>query len=131
MVGFTCGSFDLLHTGHCLMLAECKANCDELVVGLQVDPSVDRPQKSKPIQSLYERFIQLESIKYVDRIVVYEGEAELVNVLLSLMPDRRFVSEEYKDKNFTGSNLEGIEVFYNQRKHKYSSSQLRERCRGE
>jgi len=113
------------------MLAECKANCDELVVGLQVDPSVDRPQKSKPIQSLYERFIQLESIKYVDRIVVYESESELVNVLLSLMPNRRFVSEEYKDKNFTGSNLEGIEVFYNQRKHKYSSSQLRERCRGE
>lgn len=110
------------------MLAECKAQCDHLIVGLQVDPSVDRAEKSKPVQTLFERMLQLESVRYVDRVVVYESEADLVQVLLSLCPDKRFVSEEYKDKDFTGSDISGIEVCYNSRRHHFSSSRLRERC---
>ena len=128
MIGFTCGSFDLLHAGHILMLTECKDYCDYLIVGLQVDPSVDRSEKNKPVQSLFERQIQLESVRYVDQVVVYETEADLVQVLMSFCPDRRFVSEEYRNKDFTGSEISGIEVIYNNRRHHFSSSRLRERC---
>ena len=127
-MGFTCGSFDLLHAGHVLMLEECKNNCDYMVVGLQTDPTVDRKEKQKPIQTVYERFIQLRAVKYIDEIVVYETETDLMNVLLSLMPDIRFLGEAHKQKGYTGKGIEGIEIMFNMRKNDYSSTDLRNRC---
>ena len=127
-MGFTCGSFDLLHAGHVLMLEECKNNCDYMVVGLQTDPTVDRREKQKPIQTVYERFIQLRAVKYIDEIVVYETETDLMNVLLSLMPDIRFLGEDHKQKDYTGKGIEGIEIMFNMRKNDYSSTDLRNRC---
>jgi len=127
-MGFTCGSFDLLHAGHVLMLEECKNNCDYMVVGLQTDPTVDRKEKQKPIQTVYERFIQLRAVKYIDEIVVYETETDLMNVLLSLMPDIRFLGEDHKQKGYTGKGIEGIEIMFNMRKNDYSSTDLRNRC---
>ena len=127
-LGFTCGSFDLLHAGHVLMLEECRNNCEYLIVGLQTDPTLDRDEKQKPIQSVYERFIQLRGVKYVDEIVVYETEADLMNVLRSVMPDVRFLGEDHKDRAYTGHEIEGIEIYFNTRKNDYSSSGLRNRC---
>ena len=126
--GFTCGSFDLLHAGHVLMLEECRNNCEYLIVGLQTDPTTDRKEKQKPIQSVYERFIQLRGVKYVDEIVVYETEADLMNVLGSVMPDVRFLGEDHRDRPYTGHEIEGIEIYFNTRKNDYSSTDLRNRC---
>jgi glycerol-3-phosphate cytidylyltransferase len=126
--GFTCGSFDLLHAGHVLMLEECKNNCDSLVVGLQTDPTVCRKEKQKPIQTVYERFIQLRAVKYIDEIVVYETESDLRNVLLSVMPDIRFLGEDHRQREYTGKGIEGIEIYFNTRKNDYSSTDLRNRC---
>jgi glycerol-3-phosphate cytidylyltransferase len=129
-IGFTCSSFDLLHAGHVLMLAESKANCDFLVVGLLSDPTNDRPlTKNKPIQSLMERWIQLQSVSYVDLIIPFDSEKDLYDLLLLLQPDIRFVGEEYKGKNFTGSDLQKIEIFFNCRKHSFSSSDLKKRIK--
>ena len=127
-IGFTCGSFDLLHAGHVLMLEECINNCDFLIVGLQTDPTVDRKEKQKPIQTVYERFIQLRAVKYIDEIVVYETEADLKNVLLSMKPEIRFLGEDHKEKGYTGKGIEGIEIYFNTRKNDYSSTDLRNRC---
>lgn len=124
--GFTCGAFDLLHTGHILMLQEARGQCDFLIVGLQTDPSRDRPEKNRPTQSVFERYIQLEGCRYVDKIIPYDNEEDLHNLLLSIRPDLRIIGEDYRGKQFTGCDLP-IEVYYNSRSHPYSSSELRKR----
>jgi glycerol-3-phosphate cytidylyltransferase len=126
-VGFTCSCFDLFHAGHIMMLKEAKSICDYLIVGLQTDPTIDRPDKNKPIQSIFERFVQLESCKYVDEIVVYATEKELLDILYSYPIDVRIVGDEYKDKEFTGKELSHIELYYNSRKHSFSTTELRMR----
>lgn len=126
-VGFTCSCFDLFHAGHIMMLKEAKSVCDYLIVGLQTDPTIDRPEKNKPIQSVVERFIQLESCKYVDEVVVYATEKDLLDILYSYPINVRIVGEEYKDKEFTGKELEHITLHYNQRKHSFSTTELRMR----
>lgn len=125
--GFTCSCFDLFHAGHIMMLKEAKSKCDYLIVGLQTDPTIDRPEKNKPIQSVVERFIQLESCKYVDEVVVYATEKDLLDILHTYPIDIRVVGEEYRDKDFTGKNLEHIEMYYNSRKHSFSTTELRQR----
>lgn len=125
-VGFTCGSFDLLHAGHLLMLEEARSVCDKLIVGLQMDPSVDRKHKNKPIQTLEEREIQLKAVKFVDEIIIYQTEKDLFNWLVYLNPDIRILGEDHKNKKFTGHELE-IELYFNSRSHNWSSSELRER----
>ena len=124
--GFTCGSFDLLHAGHILMLKEAKSVCDYLIVGLQTDPSMDRDYKNKPIQSVRERLIQVSAVKYVDEVMVYETEEELYNLLAELKPDLRILGADHKGKEFTGHDLD-IELYFNSRNHKWSSSELRAR----
>ncbi|HEY0908470.1 MAG TPA: adenylyltransferase/cytidyltransferase family protein [Candidatus Paceibacterota bacterium] len=125
-VGFTCGAMDLLHAGHVLMLKECRSQCDKLIVALQSDPSIDRVAKNRPIQSMEERQIQLEGCRYVDEIVHYDTEADLVNLLKTIKPDVRFLGADWKDKKFTGHDLP-IKVIFNSRDHGYSSSDLRKR----
>lgn len=124
-IGFTCGAFDLLHSGHIVMLKQAKENCDYLIVGLQTDPSICRKDKNKPIQSIYERFIQLNATKYIDEIIPYDTENSLIDLLESTPIDIRFVGEEYKTKDFTGKGLH--KVFYTNRKHSFSSTSLRKR----
>ena len=125
-LGSFASCFDLFHAGHNMMLKEAKTQCDYLLVGLQTDPTIDRPEKNKPIQSVFERFVQLQACKYVDEIVVYATEKELIDVLLSYKIDVRIIGEEYRDKEFTGKNL-GIPLYYNTRKHSFSTSELRQR----
>ena len=126
-IGFNCSSFDLFHAGHVTMLKMEKQLCDYLIVALQVDPTIDRPgSKNKPVQSVYERFVQLQGCKYVDKILVYETEADLYSLLKELKPDVRFLGEDHKGKQFTGDDLP-IKVIWNSRDHNYSSSNLRER----
>ena len=125
--GFTCSCFDLFHAGHIMMLKEAKAKCEYLIVGLQTDPTIDRPEKNKPIQSVVERFIQLESCKYVDEVVVYATEKDLLDILHTYPINIRVVGEEYKDKDFTGKDLDHIEMYYNSRKHSFSTTELRQR----
>ena len=126
MTGFTCGAMDLLHAGHILMLKECRAQCDFLVVGLHTDPTLDRPEKHKPVESVEERMIRLQGCKYVDKIITYDTEADLYNLLKELRPDVRFVGADWKDKPFTGHDLP-IRTIFNSRSHSYSSSNLRKR----
>jgi glycerol-3-phosphate cytidylyltransferase len=128
MIGFTCGAFDLLHAGHVVMLKEARKNCDRLVVGLQTDPSIDRQDKNKPIQSVYERYVQLSGVKFVDEIIPYDTEQSLVDLLQSQEIDIRFIGEDYRDREFTGSDLP-IEVFYTSRQHSFSSSSLRNKIK--
>jgi glycerol-3-phosphate cytidylyltransferase len=123
--GFTCSTFDLLHPGHIEMLRDAKQQCDYLIVGLQVDPSLDRPEKNKPIQTLHERMIQLEAVKYVDQIIPYQSEQDLIQLIKLINPDLRIVGEEYRDKQFTGKDL--TQIYYNSRKHNLSSSALRDK----
>ena len=126
-IGFTCGSFDLLHTGHIIMLEDCKKQCDKLIVGLQTDPSIDRPlSKNKPIQTLEERRIQLESVRYVDQIAIYETENELHQILFDLNPDVRILGSDWEGKPFTGYSLH-IPIYFHKREHDYSTSNLRKR----
>jgi len=125
-IGFTCGAFDLLHAGHVVMLQEARSKCDHLIVGLQTDPSIDRPEKNRPIQSMYERYIQLSAVRYVDEIIPYDTEQSLLDLLESTKIDIRFVGEDYKDKSFTGDNLP-IKVIYTNRKHSFSTTSLRKR----
>lgn len=126
-VGFTCSCFDLFHAGHIMMLKEAKSICDYLIVGLQTDPTIDRPEKNTPIQSVFERFVQLEACKYVDEIVVYATEKDLLDILHSYPINVRVVGDEYKDKDFTGKDLQHIEIYYNFRKHSFSTTELRKR----
>ena len=130
-IGFNCSSFDLLHAGHVTMLKIEKSMCDWLKVGLQVDPTIDRPGiKNKPVQTIYERYVQLQACRYVDEILVYETEADLLNLIKTQKMHIRFLSEEYINRDFTGKQYcidQGIELHYHVRQHSYSSTDLRER----
>ena len=126
VIGFTCGAFDITHAGHYLMFKECREQCDFLIVGLQVNPNVDRKNKHKPVQTLKERRIQLEACKYIDKIITYKTEKDLVELLKKIKPTVRFIGADWKGKNYTGKDLP-IKVVFNSRNHNYSSSTLRER----
>lgn len=130
-IGFNCSSFDLFHAGHVTMLKKEKEMCDYLKVALQVDPTIDRPGiKNKPIQSVYERYVQLQACKYVDEILVYETEQDLLNLLMTQDIDIRFLSDEYESKDFTGKQYcldHQIELHYHVRKHTFSSTDIRNR----
>ena len=126
-IGFTCSTFDLFHAGHLTMLEEAKRHCDYLIVGLQTDPTIDRPQKNKPVQSVYERWVQLQACVYVDKIIPYATEKELLDILRSQNIDIRFVGEEYMNTDFTGKKEVAMDVHYNKRRHSFSSSELRQR----
>ena len=123
-IGFTCSCFDLLHAGHILMLQDAKSRCDKLIVGLQSDPTIDRPEKNKPIQSLEERKIQIEAVKYVREVIVYDTEKDLYELLKNLNPDVRILGSDYIGKPFTGDDLD-IEIYYHERNHNFSSTNLR------
>lgn len=129
-IGFTCSTFDLLHAGHVAMLREAKSICDYLIVGLQVDPSIDRRLKNTPVQTVVERQAQLAAIKYVDEVVVYTTENDLLDILNMYPIDIRILGEEYRDKEFTGKDecrKRGIQLYFNKRDHRFSTSDLRMR----
>ena len=130
-IGIVFSAFDLLHAGHVAMLAEAKNHCDYLICGLQTNPPIDRPDtKNSPIQSIVERQIQLQAVRYVDEIVVYETEKDLEDILLTLPIDVRILGIEYNDQNFTGREIcqqRNIRVIFNRRDHSFSSSNLRRR----
>ena len=130
MIGITFSSFDLFHSGHVAMLKEAKSKCDYLMVGLQTDPTIDRPEKNKPIQSVFERYVQLEGCKYVDEIIPYQTESDLEDILSMYDINVRVLGEEYKEKDFTGKDIckkRGIQLYFNKREHRFSSSDLRKR----
>ena len=127
-IGITFSAFDLLHAGHIKMLEEAKTVCDYLIVGLQIDPSMERPHKNKPTQTVVERYIQLQACKSVDEIVPYVTEQDLEDILRSFVIDIRIIGDDYRDQNFTGKQYceeKGIEIFYNKRDHRFSSSALK------
>ena len=125
-IGFTASSFDLMHAGHVVMLQEAKSLCDYLIVGLLTDPTVDRPDtKNKPVQSVMERYIQVAACRYVDEVIPFESEKDLVDLILTIQPDIRIVGEEYAGKDHTGKDL--CPIHYNQRKHSFSTTELRVR----
>jgi glycerol-3-phosphate cytidylyltransferase len=130
-IGITFSTFDMLHAGHIAMLSDAKNHCDYLIAGLQTDPTIDRPtEKNPPVQSIVERQIQLAACRYVDEVVVYQTEQDLVDLLLILPVDVRILGVEYQDKQFTGrheGNKRGIELVFNGRDHSFSSSSLRRR----
>ena len=133
-IGFTCGTFDFLHAGHVLMLKEAKKQCDYLIVGLQVDPSIDRPDKHKSIESLLERQIKLRACKFVDDIIVYETEEDQITLLRVLDINVRIVGIDHKNDISLKAEARkcicierGIETYYNRRDHNYSSSAIREK----
>ena len=129
--GFTCSTFDLFHAGHIMMLKEARTQCDYLIVGLQTDPTIDRPlEKNKPIQSIFERYEQLKACKYVDEVLVYATEKDLVDILLSYPIDVRILGNEYEHKDFTGRYEcadRGIQFYFNKRDHSFSTTELRQR----
>ena len=130
--GFTASSFDLFHSGHVAMLKEARANCDYMIVGLQTDPTIDRPNKNKPIQSVFEPYVQLEGCKYIDEIIPYESEKDLTDIFLTYGIDVRFIGEEYKDKDFTAKQIcvdKNIKIHYNKRQHSFSTTNLRKRIK--
>jgi len=129
-IGFTCSTFDLLHAGHIQMLRDAKEQCDYLICGLQVDPSLDRKDKNSPVQTIVERYTQLNAVRYVDEIIPYQTEKDLEDILNMLHIDVRILGEEYKNGKFTGRAIcakRGIELFFNKREHRFSSSDLRNR----
>ena len=126
-IGFTCGSFDLLHPGLVIMLKDCKNVCDYLIAAIQIDPTLDRPNKNKPVQSIVERVIMTKSIRYVDEVRTYTTEKELYNMLVEISPDIRIVGSDWKgNPNFTGGDLD-INIYYHNRNHDYSTTNLRKR----
>lgn len=127
-IGITFSAFDLLHAGHVKMLEEAKLHCDYLIVGLQTDPTLDRPEKNKPTQTVVERYIQLKACKFVDEIVPYATEQDLEDILKAFQIDVRIVGDEYQNRDFTGRSYceaKGIELYFNTRDHRFSSSNLR------
>lgn len=129
-IGITCSCFDMLHSGHIKMLEEAKSQCDYLIVALQTDPTIDRPEKNKPLQSLVERYIQLSGCKFVDEIVPYQTEKELEEIFSSFRINVRIIGSDYKDKDFTAKSIckkRGIEIYYNSRDHNFSSTELKNR----
>jgi glycerol-3-phosphate cytidylyltransferase len=131
-IGFTASTFDLLHPGHISMLMECKMNCDFLIVGLLTDPTISRPvSKNKPLQTTFERYMQIQAVKFVDLVIPFDTEKELRQMLLMIRPNIRFVGEEYKNMQFLGRDIDDIEIFFNSRKHNYSSTELRKRIKNQ
>lgn len=131
-IGFTCSTFDLLHAGHVQMLRDAKSQCDYLICGLQVDPTVDRLSKNKPIQTLVERYVQLKAVTYVDEIIPYETEKDLEDILQLYNIDVRILGDEYRDKDFTGKDIcrkRSIQLYFNSRDHRFSSTDLRNRVK--
>ena len=129
-IGVTCSTFDLFHAGHVIMLEEAKRQCDYLIAAIQVDPTLDRQTKNKPVQSIIERQIQVSACKHVDEIIVYSTEKELEDIFMALPIDVRILGEEYKDTEYTGKDIcmkRGIELYFNKRDHFFSSSDLRQR----
>ena len=129
-IGITCSTFDFLHAGHIVMLEEAKRHCDYLIAALQVDPTLDREDKNRPIQSIVERQIQLAGVKFVDDIVMYNTEKDLEDLFLTLPLDVRIIGEEYRDKNFTAKDIckqRDVAIIYNRRDHSFSSTDLRKR----
>jgi glycerol-3-phosphate cytidylyltransferase len=127
-IGITASSCDLLHAGHILMLKEAKSVCDYLIVALHVDPTIARPNKNQPVQSFYERWVQLSAVKYVDEVIPYSSESELLTILQNYNINIRILGDEYYDRYFTGNDLQ-MEYHYNKRTHGYSSTELRERIK--
>tara|TARA_R110000782_G_scaffold196085_1_gene285466 strand:- start:1935 stop:2354 length:420 start_codon:yes stop_codon:yes gene_type:complete len=130
IIGLTASTFDLLHAGHISMLREAKSKCDYLICALQVDPSIERPEKNKPCQTLVERYAQLLAVKYVDEIIPYQSEEDLIDILQMYPIDIRIIGEEYRSKSYTGKTeciQLGINIYYNKRDHRFSSSGLRKR----
>ena len=128
IVGFTASTFDLLHAGHITMLREAKSKCDYLICGLQVDPSIDRPEKNSPVQTIVERHTQLAAVKYVDEIIPYCTEVDLLDIINMYPINIRILGDEYRDKDFTGKDQcrkRDIELYFNKRDHRFSSSGLR------
>ena len=133
-IGFTASAFDLLHAGHVLMLEDAKHQCDYLIVGLQTDPSMDRKTKSSPAQSVVERYLQLRACKFVDEIIPYNTEQDLEDLLAGMHIDIRILGVEYRDKGFTGRDIckaRDIELYFNKREHRFSTSDLRKRVKDE
>ena len=131
-VGITFSSFDLLHAGHVLMLKEAKQQCDYLIVGLQLDPSLERSYKSKSSQSIVERYIQLKGSKYVNEIIPYVLEQDVIDILESIKIHVRIIGEEYENIDFTGKEYclkKGIEIHYNSREHRFSSTEIKTRLK--
>jgi len=129
-IGFTCSAFDLCHSGHVAMLREAKDQCDYLICGLQVDPTIDRTSKNKPVQTIVERYTQLSAVRYVDEIVPYVTEADLEDILAMYPINVRILGEEYRDKDFTGRDIckkRGIDLHFNRRDHRFSTTELRNR----
>ena len=129
IVGITFSAFDLFHAGHVRMLADAKKHCSYLIVGLQTDPTIDRPEKNRPTQTVVERYVQLKACKYIDEIIPYTTEQDLEDILKLYDIDVRVIGDEYIDKNYTGRNYcedKGIKIVYNQRNHRFSSSGLRQ-----
>ena len=131
-IGFTCSTFDLLHAGHVQMLREAKEQCDYLICGLQVDPSIDRKEKNSPVQSLVERYSQLHACRYVDEIIPYQTEKDLEDILEMYHIDIRILGDEYREKDFTGKNIcqeRDIDLYFNKRDHRFSTTDLRNRVK--
>ena len=129
-VGITFSTFDLLHAGYIQMLREAKDHCDYLICGLQMDPSTDRPEKNSPVQTIVERYSQLRGVKYVDEIIPYGSESDVEDILTMYKLDVRILGEEYRDKEFTGKDIcrrRDIDLYFNKRDHRFSSSDLRKR----
>lgn len=125
-IGFTCSCFDLFHAGHVLMLQEAKTQCDYLIVGLQTDPSIDG-RKLRPVQSVYERWVQIKACKYIDEIIPYDTEEDLENLLKTVKIDVRIIGMDYLEKYFTGIGLH--KIYHNRRDHSWSSTELKERIK--
>ena len=131
-IGFTCSTFDLLHAGHVQMLREAREQCDYLICGLQVDPSIDRKEKNSPVQSLVERYSQLHSCRYVDEIIPYQTEKDLEDILEMYQINIRILGEEYREKDFTGKDIcqeRDIDLYFNKRDHRFSTTDLRNRVK--
>jgi len=125
--GITFGAFDLFHAGLVLMLQEAKTVCDYLIVCIQTDPSLDREEKNKPVQSIVEREIQVSTCRHVDEVIIYDTEQDLLNIIEKVDWDVRIIGEEYKEKDFTGRDKTLDKCYFNKRSHNFSSSELRER----
>jgi len=130
-VGITFSTFDLLHAGHIAMLRDAKEHCDYLIAALQSDPTIDRPDtKNPPVQTMVERYTQLAAVKYVDEVIPYQTEKDVEDILEMYNIDMRVLGEEYRDKDFTGKEIcrkRGIQLYFNKRDHRFSSSDLRQR----
>ena len=130
-VGITFSTFDLLHAGHIAMLRDAKNQCDYLIVGLQSDPTIDRPDtKNSPVQTMFERYLQLKAVEYIDEVIPYQTEQDLEDILQTLNVNVRILGEEYRDKDFTGKDIckrRDIELYFNKRDHRFSTTDLRNR----